>query len=1718
MSRICPPSSHNQSRSIAIVGMANTFPNAPNPEVLWDVLLSGQITVAEVPPERFSLSEQQEGDAESSRDPHTLRGNFIDQPDIFDNAFFHVSPREAQSMDPQQRLLLHVAYHALENAGYIPNATRSWNPETFGTFVGVATNDYVHNLRSNIDVYYSTGTLQSFLSGKIAYTFGFGGPALVLDTACSSSIVAIHQACRALQNGDCNAALAGGVNVITSPDMYLGLSRGHLLSETGQCRPWDASADGYGRSEGCGLFVLKRLDDAVADNDRILAVIRGAEVNQSGNARSITHPHIPTQVALFERLVASTGVHPNDISVAECHGTGTAAGDPAELEAVRKVFAVGRAPDNPLHITSVKANIGHAEAASGAASLAKLILMFREKMIPHHPSFERLNPQIPDLSVDNVRIDTTNVPWTSDGQRLALLNNFGASGSNAALILEEYVASPRPQDVSLRTGAVVGLACKSSAATEKMRDAYIAQLKASEGDATALHDFAYSATARRQLHPFRIAVGGTSTCEILQALRDAPVVQVLPAQRVVFVFSGQGSQYDGMAAELYRELELVSRIVDGCDRKLIEWGFVGILDVFRAPQPAQRSHDPQHIQATQVALFVLEYALAQLWISWGVRPVAVVSHSFGEFVALVVAGVMTLDDGLRLVATRARLVYEKCTPGETGMTGVHASTEQLEPLLATLSGLEICCYNGTSHNTVGGPLAELQQLESLCNDRGYQFRRLDIALAYHSAAMDPVLDDLREAVKGIKLKPPQIAVLSNVHGTLVYPGATIAYSADYFARHCREPARFSAGIVDFQARFCPSDIAAFIEVGPHPTTLSFLCNLQQEGAPLLLPSLRKNASDIGVLCSTLAKLYCTSVPVQWGKVFTNLAPEARLVDLPPYPFADTRFWTPYEERRSAVVAAAGSPNQQWDASSMDETSQASASEVSLDDLAELIQGHEVAGFSLCPASVYADLVLSGAKRELRRHSREMMEDVIDLVDVSFPAALVYVPDRPRRLLVNIDIDVSQKYAGSFSITSIDVHGGDAQTHCSGVLKRTTLSTRDSKFLCARGLIERETKRILAAPAAETFSTRTVYDLLFPQVVRYSETYRAIQAITVDGESLTAYAICRLPKAKRVRRPPQGSVVNSVFVDTLFHVAGFLVNFTSGMNCRDAFICSRVDRVKVLPDLIDPSASYGVYASAVRLDDAHVVVDVYAVAVESPEKAVVANLKRVHFRRVALTGFTKMLALTSDRPMDDALIADADVVSMISTAGRSPAPIEGDALHACVRRVISETSNITLADISPEAELSKLGIDSLMTWEIVARLRSLLPTSSRRLDPLLFANATTVDDLIRVVSDHCGTGDAPSAIAVRASLDSSITLNEESSWNEDSSGEPVSAKTIGPEIVKGLGSNAPDLPQLDLVENAGELVDRPEAIMSLESRSDIKPGSGGDVIYSIWRLQDPNRTLPPSSCGLLRTNVRIAPFLSLESRTGTTPLFLVHDGTGLIGGYSKLAPLGREVWAIRNHSFADTYAQYSVCDSERELNTLVNAYLAMLTRNFFDGELGLGGECLMGGWSFGGVVAFELAQSLLRMGINVKGLILIDAPAPQTSSPFPDALIDSVVERMDPAHRIAEHLKAQMKRATRTLVAHDPCLSTRNLRRIPAVYLRSQEGMDITLCDAEIDSRVQAFLNKENDTWTIPQWKTALGGEMEVLDIPGDHLSVFDQRNVDEVSEQLRKAIQILLST
>lgn len=586
-------------------------------------------------------------------------------------------------------------------------------------------------MSEELDVYYSPGTLRAFLSGRISYCFDFTGPSVVVDTACSSSLVAVHQACRALIANECHAALAGGVNVICSPDMQRGLARARFLSPEGQCRPFDTEADGYCRGEGRAMFVLKRLSDAVAENDRILGVIKATGINQSGNADSITHPHAKTQQQLFESVLAQPGILAPSIAAVEAHGTGTQAGDPVEFEAIMGVFGKTRASTNPLIVSSIKGNIGHAEAASGAAGLAKLLMMIKNEQVPPQVGLKALNPKIAAMKDNRTLIPQHLLDWPrlQGMPRRALLNNFGAASSNACLILEEYV----PQQ------SEVGEACES-----KEHSAYLFVLSAKDNAAleryrhlvlqdrglrsARLRDLAYTSTVRRTMLGSRLVVTASTSEELFQSIKDAHIPSVeSPSQpdvrpRVVFGFSGQGSQYIGMGKELFETALGFREDILQCEQILTEAGYPSILPLIHPHTPSTQLLADCSISATHCAVFAVEYSLACLYISLGIRPDAVLGHSLGEYAAFMQADVLSLKDALLIIARRATMVEEMCEVGTSSMLSVNASALYIQDFLSKLSpsltSLVVACDNSPQQCVVSGRTDQILDASTLLQAAG----------------------------------------------------------------------------------------------------------------------------------------------------------------------------------------------------------------------------------------------------------------------------------------------------------------------------------------------------------------------------------------------------------------------------------------------------------------------------------------------------------------------------------------------------------------------------------------------------------------------------------------------------------------------------------------------------------------------------------------------------------------------------------------------------------------------------------------------------------------------------------------------------------------------------------------------------------------------------------------------------------------------------------------
>ncbi|ORV98563.1 type I polyketide synthase [Mycobacterium kyorinense] len=876
---------------IAIVAVACRFPGAPNPEAFWEVLSGGVDAIREVPEDRFDIDEFYDPDPDTAGKTYTRCGGFLDEIDGFDPEFFGISPREAVWIEPQQRLMLETVWEALERAGYAPSALRG---SRTGIFAGVAANEYAHLLSAEsidkIEPYFITGNALNAISGRVAFALGFEGPAVAVDTACSSSLVAVHQACQALHSGDCDLALAGGVNVLLSPVTVVAASRARMLSPVGRCKTFDASADGYVRSEGCGILVLKRLSDAVRDGDRVAAVIPGSAVNQDGASSGLTVPNGGAQQRLIATALARAGLSGGDVDYLEAHGTGTPLGDPIEAQAAGAVYGAARDSGRPLLMGSVKTNIGHLESASGAAGLIKVVLSLQHGVLPASLHFDNPSPHIPWDSLP-VQVVDKPTPWQTNGRpRRAGVSSFGFTGTNAHVLVEE--APPPAATEEPESGAhadavsVLPLSARSPEALVALAQRYGSWLDSHPDVDVA--DVCLTAGVGRSHFEHRAALVVDSVRAARDGLADLAENRLRPgvlrgecADRptTAWLFTGQGSQHPGMARELFAAepvfAETVTRCADAVDgilpRPLLEVLFAADRDV---------AETLRHTSFAQPALFAVEMGLARLWQSWGVEPDVVLGHSVGQYAAACVAGVFSLEDGARLMAERGRLFGSLPEGGR--MVAVFADAKHVEEVATEFPRVSVAAYNGP--NTVlSGPGADLEQIVATFGNDGIRCSWLETSHAFHSELLEPVLGEFESYAARLQFAAPTLPLVCNRTGTVLT--AATPLDAGYWRRHSRQPVQFAESVRTVAALGC----SVLMEIGPQPVLTGAAVQVWPEhlAAPRAIVSLRKGVGDRRQIAEALAGAYVSGHRPTFDALHRQ--PRRRL-ELPTYPFQRRRFW------------------------------------------------------------------------------------------------------------------------------------------------------------------------------------------------------------------------------------------------------------------------------------------------------------------------------------------------------------------------------------------------------------------------------------------------------------------------------------------------------------------------------------------------------------------------------------------------------------------------------------------------------------------------------------------------------------------------------------------------------------------------------------------------------------------------------------------------------------
>ena len=937
-----------RSEPIAIVGMACKFPGAPDISAFWRLLEEGGNAVSEGVP---SSGPDRLQDLFSNLDnlPGACRYcAYVDEIDLFDAEFFRISPVEAELLDPQQRMMLEVSWQALEDAGIDPDRLKE---SRTGVYSGISNDEYrmlvVDSLRTSEaaeSLYALSGTNLNGTSGRVSFVLGLRGPAKAVDAACASALVSVHDAVADLQQGKADMAIAGGVQAILSSRVFELRAEAMMLSPDGQCKTFDASADGYVRGEGCGVVVLKRLREAERDGDRIWAVIRGAAVNHGGASVGLTVPNEPALEEVIETAMSDAGVSASDVDYLEAHGTGTAVGDPIEINAVARVFGKDRSPDRPLLVGSVKTNIGHLESAAGIAGLIKAALVMQRGVVPKHLHFHDPDPSLDwDRLPLRVTSSMADLPDRNGRPRLAGVNSFGISGTNAHIVVEEYVAADaapygprtaagagRVVEASLPAAAeslrhdeqqfrpretrVLPLSGKSEQALRGLAERYRSWLdervSASPGETAAieplLSDMAWTAGVGRAHFDRRAGLVFNDAGELRAGLAALSEVGPKAASRapakLAFAYTGQGSQWAGMGRDLYEREPVARDVFDRCEDVFVAERGASLLDAMFG--------DAGEVDLTdtaweQPALYALECALTALWASVGVRPAAVMGHSVGEIAAAQAAGVFSLKDGMRFATARGTLLSE--TPAGA-MVAVFAPPEQVASTVdannAESAGpaVNISADNGL-HQVVSGPVAGVESVMKRFEAAGVRVRRLNTAKAFHSALVEPALDALEASLESAAISAPQLTLVSNVTGRAVEDGELL--DGAYWRRHAREPVAFASGA----GTLAEMGVDLILELGPRPVLAPMAASAWPDSAPTVLSSICPKEGDApgnpGDFADAVAAAYEAGLSIRFEGLFTGEV--RRRVSVPGYPFQRERYWlqAPKRSRNSAGIPLLG---------------------------------------------------------------------------------------------------------------------------------------------------------------------------------------------------------------------------------------------------------------------------------------------------------------------------------------------------------------------------------------------------------------------------------------------------------------------------------------------------------------------------------------------------------------------------------------------------------------------------------------------------------------------------------------------------------------------------------------------------------------------------------------------------------------------------------------------
>jgi len=1560
---------------------------------------------------------------------------------------------------------------------------------------------------------------------------------------------------------------------MTNSDIFAGLSRGQFLSKTGNCQTFDNDADGYCRGDGIGSLVIKRLDDAMADNDRILGVILETATNHSSNAISITHPHAPTQEVLFKKVMDDAGVDPHDINYVEMHGTGTQAGDGTEMKSVTNVFAPASRTGTrkkPLHLGSVKANVGHGEAVSGVTAMIKCLLMMQKNAIPPHSGIKKtINQGFPqDLNARNVHIAFKPTPLVSrDGSpRRIFLNNFSAAGGNTALLLEDAPARP-PLREDGRGDWVVGISAKSKSALRANAQNVIQYIRTNSN--MRLPDLSYTTTARRIQHNYRIAFSCdtlSKASEILSSKIDdavEPVPGVPPT--VTFAYTGQGSHYTALGQQLYELSRHFRADLESFDNIASGLGFPSFLPLVKGDVEAKELSPI----VVQVGLTSIQMALTRLWASWRVKPDVVIGHSLGEYAALNAAGVLSVSETIYLVGERARLLQEKCTADSHAMLATKSSKSMLKDIFSEFPGVEVACVNGARETVLGGTVNDIDQVAEKLTTQGTKCTKLNVQFAFHSSQVEPVLADFEKLAKPVTFNKPLIPVISPLLATVLNEADSI--NGHYLARHARETVDFSGGLAAAQQLGLINDQTAFVEIGPNPVCLSFLKS--ELGHEITTAhSLRKGVAPYKTVSESLATLHTAGVDIDWNEYHRDFLDCVQMLDLPAYAFDNKNYWIQYTGdwnlHKGQVLGLAALPEVGLPklstttvhkvVSEVVDVAKATVvveSDISRPDLLAAISGHVVNGTALCPSSIYGDMAMT-----VGEHLYKLLRPETENVHMNVCNMEVFKPfiandDGGKGQVLRLTATTADIATGRANLTFSSGSGKTEMQHAKchvdfGSGPAWLAEWQRSAYLIS-GRID-GLKRAATSGTAHRMLRGMAYKL-FGAFVDYDTKYRGMEEVILDSPALEATAHIDF----QTKESDGNFVCSPYWIDSVCHLAGFIVNANDAVDSSKQVYVSHGWESMRFAEPLQASKTYRSYVKMQPLPGNMVAGDVFILDGDR----IIGMCGALKFQCIPRTLLNTFLPPKGATAPKAPIAAQASPKAITTKVVKQVAPKaiassrSGPSVTSQVLDIIASEVGVPVIELADAIDFANMGVDSLMSLSICGRIREELEIDA---PASLFVDHPTVGSLKGHLSQYSSSKVADAEEEFSSGSSTPSIEYDDNSSQEGSVGTPMSppgtpgtpsdseslSMIIRQTISEEMGVDVAELSAADdlsalgmdslmslsilgmLREKAGLslpadfLVDN-QTIKAIETALHIghpPPKAKSSPKQVVAATQAVSKPIAPISQHTTRVKKPLLPerfassvLLQGSPKTAEKTFWLIPDGGGAPTSYIFLDEISPKlaVWGLTS-PFCKTPEEY-MCG----VAGIATKFVHEIKRRQPEGPYHVGG------WSAGGVISFETVRQLINMGDVVETLVFIDTPCPLIIEPLPGTLHkffgsigllgegDGALEKLPPW--LLPHFAASVH-----------ALSTYDAERIPAekcpkvMAIWCEDGV----CKEPEDPRpdpypyghAQWLLENRTDFGTN-LWEEFLEeSKIETRKMPGNHFSMMKAPYVGKLTEFLREAL------